>query len=218
MLGRDGWITLAAEPNRWVSSVPTLAFNEMSLLAEEVVEEWLNRKGYFTIRGIRLGVDEIDLLAIKLAEDGTVERRHLEVQASVRPVSYICRVPKEIQRATGRAANSAKRSDQELVEGVAEWIDKKFRKANKVALLRKLSPGVWSKELVLHNVKSDAEVELIRNHGIVIHRLATIVAELRSASAIVPSASGGSLLELIHISASGLGSSSPSEEAEFIAE
>ncbi len=36
----------------------------MALLAEEVVEEWLNRNGYFTIRGIKVGVDEIDTLAI----------------------------------------------------------------------------------------------------------------------------------------------------------
>jgi hypothetical protein len=37
----------------------------MSLLGEEVVEEWLNCNGYFTIRGIKVGVDEIDILAIK---------------------------------------------------------------------------------------------------------------------------------------------------------
>ncbi|HPO15410.1 MAG TPA: hypothetical protein PLI09_18345 [Candidatus Hydrogenedentes bacterium] len=33
----------------------------MSLLAEEVFEEWLNRNGYFTIRGINVGVYEIDI-------------------------------------------------------------------------------------------------------------------------------------------------------------
>lgn len=26
----------------------------MALLAEEIVEEWLNRQGYFTIRGIKM--------------------------------------------------------------------------------------------------------------------------------------------------------------------
>lgn len=36
----------------------------MALLAEEIVEEWLNRQGYFTIRGIKMGVQEIDLLAV----------------------------------------------------------------------------------------------------------------------------------------------------------
>jgi hypothetical protein len=37
----------------------------MALLAEEIVEEWLNRDGWFTIRGIKIGVDEIDILAIR---------------------------------------------------------------------------------------------------------------------------------------------------------
>lgn len=27
----------------------------MALLAEEIVEEWLNRQGYFTIRGVKVG-------------------------------------------------------------------------------------------------------------------------------------------------------------------
>lgn len=37
----------------------------MSLLAETLVEEWLNRKGYFTIRGIKDSIDEIDVLGVK---------------------------------------------------------------------------------------------------------------------------------------------------------
>jgi hypothetical protein len=37
----------------------------MALLAESLVEEWLNRKGFFTIRGIKHGVAEMDLLAIR---------------------------------------------------------------------------------------------------------------------------------------------------------
>ena len=61
----------------------------MALLAEEIVEEWLNRQGYFTIRGIKMGVHEIDLLAVKGKPDGTAECRHLEVQASMRPVGVV---------------------------------------------------------------------------------------------------------------------------------
>ena len=33
----------------------------MVLIAEEVVEEWLNQQGFFTIQGIRLGVKEMDI-------------------------------------------------------------------------------------------------------------------------------------------------------------
>jgi hypothetical protein len=50
----------------------------MALLAEELVEEWLNRQGYFTIRGIKLGVHEIDLLAIR-SHGSELECRQLEV-------------------------------------------------------------------------------------------------------------------------------------------
>jgi hypothetical protein len=90
------------------------------------MEEWLNRQGYFTIRGIKVGVHEMDLLAIRITATG-LECRHLEVQASMRPVSYITRVPLAVQKATGRSATSSKtRVDDELREGVREWIAKKF--------------------------------------------------------------------------------------------
>jgi hypothetical protein len=36
----------------------------LALFAEALVEEWLNRKGYFTIRGVKVGNSEIDLLAV----------------------------------------------------------------------------------------------------------------------------------------------------------
>lgn len=50
----------------------------MALIAEEVVEEWLNRKGFFSIRGIKLGVREMDILAVRHGEGG-IDRRHYEV-------------------------------------------------------------------------------------------------------------------------------------------
>ena len=170
----------------------------MALLAEVIVEEWLNRQGYFTIRGIKMGVHEIDLLAIKRHNDGVVECRHLEVQASMRPVSYISRVPKKLQR-SGRAANSAKRSQKELVVGVKEWVEKKFHREDKKKLMKKLWNGQWSSELVVNVVKSEDEVELISNHDIKIHRLHKIVASLANQKFIVGSASGGDILDLIHM-------------------
>lgn len=95
----------------------------MALLAEEIVQEWLNRQGYFTIRGIKMGVQEIDLLAVKWRADGKTECRHIEVQASMRPVSYISRAPREEQK-SGRVPNSAKGTNEELNQGVSEWVEK----------------------------------------------------------------------------------------------
>ena len=56
----------------------------MALLAEEIVEEWLNRQGNFTILGIKMGVPEIDLLVVNWQIK--TECRYVEVQASMRPL------------------------------------------------------------------------------------------------------------------------------------
>ena len=172
----------------------------MALLAEELVEEWLNRQGYFTIRGVKLGVDEIDILAVRFLEGGELEYRHVEVQASMRPVSYISRVPKAQQR-LGKAANSAARSESELVTGVEEWVEKKFRKPKKQALMKQLAPAQWSSELVLNNVKAQSEVELIRQHGIKITMLSSILGELREKTFLIQSASGADFVDLVNMGA-----------------
>jgi len=168
----------------------------MALLAEELVEEWLNRQGYFTIRGVKAGVHEIDVLAVR--QSGGLECRHLEVQASVRPVSYITRVPVEIQRKTGRAPGSAKmRPDDELRQGIKEWISKKFDHPEKRRLMNRLAPGPWSRELVVHVVKYQRELELIQEAGIVIHRLARVVADLKNTRLTLDGAAGSHLVDLV---------------------
>ena len=57
----------------------------MALIDEQLVEEWLNRSNFFTIRGIKCWLGEIDLLAIRQQGD-TKEFWHIEVQVSFRPV------------------------------------------------------------------------------------------------------------------------------------
>ncbi|MCG5539323.1 hypothetical protein [Halorhodospira sp. 9622] len=172
----------------------------MALLAEEIIEEWLNRQGYFTIRGIRLGVNEIDLVAVKFRSGEKPVCRHIEVQASMRPVSYISKLPKAARR-TGRAANSAARSQEELVEGVAEWVERKFHATEKRALMETLWSGEWSSELVINKVKSEQEVELIAQHGTIIHRLPEIVRELQRKIFPIKRAAGSDFIDLLQMGA-----------------
>ena len=169
----------------------------MALLAEEIVEEWLNRNGYFTIRGIKLGVQEIDLLAIGL-RGSTVEARQIEVQASTRPVSYLCPLPKATQKKSGRKPMSMKkRTPAELAEGVQEWINKKYHHASKRRLRNALYSGDWKYELVVHRVKFPEELALIEKHGIKIHKLDEIAASLSGNRTLIQSAAGSDLLELV---------------------
>lgn len=171
----------------------------MALLAEEIVEEWLNRNGYFTIRGAKIGVHEIDLLAVKPTQGGW-ECRHIEVQASINPISYITAVPKKLQDELGRKGASAKkRPDDELQEGIREWIEKKFSNKRKAELRSVLAPGKWSRELVVYNVKHDREVELLKKAGIEILKLSEILQEMNYGGTILEKASGASLVELASI-------------------
>jgi len=169
----------------------------MALLAEQIVEEWLNRNGYFTMRGVKLGVHEMDLLAVRPGNGGW-ECRHLEVQASANPVSYLTNVPKSVQRETGRAAGSAKqRTTAELQESVAGWIEKKYDLDSKKTLMQRLCPGAWSRELVIRKVKHEEEIEEIQRHGVTVHRLKDIVSEMLEGAARVEGARSGDVFELM---------------------
>lgn len=170
----------------------------MALLAEELVEEWLNRNGYFTIRGIKLGVQEIDLLAIRI-NDGIIEARHIEVQASVNPISYLNPLPKDVRKSTGRGSASTKlRTEKELRDGIKEWVNKKFLLEIKEKTRQQLHSGNWSFELVVHKMKFPQELDLLREHGITIHNLDEIVKDLSDHhSTMIPRASGSDLFELV---------------------
>jgi hypothetical protein len=79
----------------------------MALLAESLVEEWLNRRGFFTIRGIKHGIAEIDLLAIRHEAETSVTGWHVEVQVSFRPVGYIAKLTDDMAQALSRVRTNA---------------------------------------------------------------------------------------------------------------
>ena len=97
----------------------------MALLAESLVEEWLNRKRFFTVRGVKLGVSEMDILAIKDRRDSCaswpVRRGDIRVEwrrderARVRGVIRIGNGAQ--QRATSAVAYSGLRAGNELSLG-----------------------------------------------------------------------------------------------------
>src|SRR5438309_584049 len=99
----------------------------MSLLAESLVEEWLNRSGFFTIRGIKHGVGELDLLGIRRHEPGSVTGWHVEVQASIRPIGYIAKLTADLARDSKRVRSSVVTRTPEQIEVCArEWVHSKF--------------------------------------------------------------------------------------------
>lgn len=127
----------------------------MSLLDEQLVEEWLNRRGFFTMRGIKCGVDEIDLLAVRENPQG-IERWHVEVQISFNPIGYI-----------GGGSNAKRRNPAEVQTGVEQWVEKKFTKALKEERRLSILPNsVWQYVLVHGVVRHPVELEIMQLLGV----------------------------------------------------
>lgn len=164
----------------------------MSLLAESLVEEWLNRDGYFTIRGARFGVSEMDLLAVRQGESG-LEARHIEVQVSTNPISYITPLTDEQVRALGKAKTSAWMRPADVMEvAVSAWVEKKFHSSAKAKARNKAWPGLsWSLEFVHGSVRHPEELVLIQNKGIKLHTFYSVLTSLCNDEAVAHKGGAG---------------------------
>ncbi len=173
----------------------------MAMLSEEVVEEWLNRRGFFTIRGIKVGLNEIDLLAIKKTDTG-VDAWHVEVQVSINPVAFISKT-RRADRAFGIGANSARaRTREVLAECVEEFVNKKFNGDDIKKVRNKLWSGDWKYFMALGNVKDDREPVLIKAAGVGVFFIKDIIKALgenKNNDFVITKATGGDLVDLVLI-------------------
>jgi len=155
----------------------------MALLAEQIVQEWLTRQNYFTMRGVKLGYDEIDLLAIRRLMSGEWEHKHIEVQVSLRPVSYISPLSAIRQQEFGinKARSAAKRSDEQLKLSISDWVTNKFKSPKKANLRKKLTNSEEWKFAFVHGiVKESKELQYIQELGVEIIPIAKILTDLQN--------------------------------------
>ena len=151
----------------------------MALLAESLVDEWLNRKGFFTVRGIKHGVGEIDLLGVR-PNGGALEAWHVEVQASFRPIGYIAPLTNESLIGFAKSKTSMKaRASKQLSPAISAWVLKKFTSTSKRAARELAWPGqTWKYVLVHAVVREPEELELIESLGVDIVPLHKVLTEL----------------------------------------
>jgi hypothetical protein len=170
----------------------------MAALAESLVDEWLNRQGFFTVRGVRHGVDEIDLLAVRPSASG-LDAWHVEVQASFRPIGYISPLLAEHIPSFAKSKTSAKSRPLELLEPCVEsWVEGKFYSASKRAARELAWPGLqWRPTLVHAVVREPAELRLISARGIACLALHTVLADLKHAAGKLKGVAGTDLAEII---------------------
>ncbi len=154
----------------------------MALLAEQLVEEWLHGQGYFTLRGLKLGVQEADLLGIRLI-DGKIDAVHVEVSVSTNPVGYKTPLTVEDVKVTGAGGVlSAKRRPQDVMaRAVAAWVHKKFAHPKKIEAMEQLAPGVLFKRFyVIGNYNYSEEMTEIASHGVEIIPINQIITAIPS--------------------------------------
>ena len=158
----------------------------MAKLDEQLVEEWLNRKNFFTIRGIKCGVDEIDLLGVHHGAT-RIECWHVEVQVSFRPIGYV-----------GGDTNARKRTADEVRAGVEQWVEKKYTSERKVARRNEVLPSANWRYVFVHGVlRDEAELEHMKQLGVELVSYKQVLRELMDDKATHSSSIASSIAELL---------------------
>ncbi|MCU0783158.1 MAG: hypothetical protein MUF81_03750 [Verrucomicrobia bacterium] len=172
----------------------------MAILAESLVEEWLNRDRFFTIRGAKHGVSEMDILAVRREPDGKVIGVHVEVQVSFRPIGYICLLTDDLAGQSNLKKTSAKRrTEQEVTQCVDAWIEKKFLAKKKAVARDNIWPGLdWRFSFVHGVVKEEKELDLIRSRNVNVIPFKQVLVELcHTGEHTFSGSAGGDLAEIV---------------------
>jgi hypothetical protein len=137
----------------------------MAKLAETLVIEYLNRKGFTTAQGVKNGSSEWDILAICI-KTGTPLAVHLEVQISFDPVSY------------HSCANAKKRTDAEVSLAMPEWFEKKYERQKIRNIRSEFFGGHWEYWFVHGVIKDERELVFLREKGVRVIPFTEIISEL----------------------------------------
>jgi len=170
----------------------------MALLAETLVDEWLNRNGFFTMRGLKHGVHEIDLLGVRQTDNGQVAV-HVEVQVSMRPIGYIAPLLSEFVPSFAKSKTSAKNRPREIIRPCTQaWVEKKFTSSEKHRVRSLKWPNSkWDLQFVHGVVKDEYELEVIRQLGINTVSLYEVLHELKHSPGKITGGAGTDFAELI---------------------
>jgi len=166
----------------------------VALVAETLIEERLNRKRYFTIRGAKAaGNGEIDLLGVSFREDDAI---HVESTVSADPMGYLT------------VGSLSKRTHEEMQAQAKEWFVKKFQGTKLKNQERpvedrreELAPGRnWRFMLVYGDLKYPTEPGVIEELGVEVKHISEIMVDLMDRKrTFVTSSEASGVAELLDI-------------------
>jgi len=124
--------------------------------AEEIVAGCYQSLDYFVISGVRIGVKEVDLLAIKLDTRGhVVERLHVEVQVSANPVGVL-----RTKAGLGKTGHNPRQSAR-------EYVAKKFLDRKVLGRVNKIFSGhPYSKVLIHGRINKPEQLDEMAKMGV----------------------------------------------------
>ena len=146
------------------------------LIAEDLVEEWLIQKRYFTVKNLKSNRNkELDLLGVKFEKNGKINLRHVEVSVNYNPIGWFSSLE---GRVTGN------RTVEEIELAVFKWVDKKF-KGDNAEVRNQFSPQAnvsdWEMWFI-HGILNDnnrIELEYMELLGIKIKSIKEIIDDLQ---------------------------------------
>lgn len=137
-------------------------------LIADLVAEWLCLRGYFVIRGLKVGNNEIDVLAIKPAGGKIAEAAHYEISISTTPIGYL------------GERSARKQTEEEIRTSVARFVQKKFLNEPTVKLIARLIGKNYTRYFVTGNRKHEMEVVALKQHGIVVVPINQVLDDMRA--------------------------------------
>ena len=167
------------------------------ILAEDIVQEWLISKKYFTVKNLKSSNNkEMDLLGVKFGENKKTNLIHIEVSVSYTPIGWFC---------NSRNYRNGNRTEEVIELLVNEWVDRKFKGEN-AEERNKFSPHAnvndWELFFVHGNLndKNRRELEYMKVLGIKIKSIREIILDLQeSATTIKTGGIGKDISDLITI-------------------
>jgi len=125
-------------------------------ISQTIVKAAYQSLGYFIIEGIKVGIREIDFLAVKLTNGKNVEERlHIESQISTNPIAPL------------RGQGKIKGAHNDVRAAAEDYVNKKYKNKKVVEVVKKyFGNNNYDKVLVYGKLNRPEQLEMFNKLGV----------------------------------------------------
>lgn len=138
-------------------------------IIEDIVADYFYSKGYFLIKNLKAGLNEIDILAIKLNNNQKIDEAiHIEVHCSSKPIGYI-----------GGSPSARRRALKEVELGVEDYIKRKFTNEKVENIIKRLIGNKYKKLFICGKLKEEETIIYFEKNDITVRRIWDILEDMK---------------------------------------